>query len=55
MMIRDLLNNKGEEWQKAALRALAKHMNGLAKRTNGFGDGSSRAAAESTTTVGGQP
>jgi len=48
MMIRDLLNGKGSEWQKATLLALA-------ERTKGFGDGSSRAAAESTTTVGGQP
>jgi hypothetical protein len=48
MMIRDLLNGKGSEWQKATLLALAERM-------SGFGDGSSRAAAESTTTVGGQP
>ena len=49
VMIRNLLDGEGGEGQIAILRALA-------ERTNGFGGGvSSRAAAESTTTVGGQP
>ena len=48
VMIRNLLDGDGGEGQIAILRALA-------ERKRGFGDGSSRAAAESTTTVGGQP
>jgi len=48
VIIRNLLDGDGGEGQIAILRALA-------ERTKGFGDGSSRAAAESTTTVGGQP
>ena len=49
VMIRNLLDGEGGEGQIAILRALA-------ERTKGFGGGvSSRAAAESTTTVGGQP
>jgi energy-coupling factor transporter ATP-binding protein EcfA2 len=48
VMIRDLLNGEGGEGQIAILRALAERM-------NGFGGGECSAAAESTTTVGGQP
>jgi len=48
VMIRNLLDGDGGEGQIAILRALAERM-------RGFGGGSSRAAAESTTTVGGQP
>jgi len=48
VMIRNLLSGEGGEGQIAILRALA-------ERTNGFGDGAALAAAESTTTVGGQP
>ena len=48
VIIRNVLSDEGGEGQIAILRALAERM-------SGFGDGSSRAAAESTTTVGGQP
>ena len=47
MMIRDLLNGKGSEWQKATLLALA-------ERTKGFGDGTATAAAERNTIGGAQ-
>jgi len=47
MMIRDLLNGKGSEWQKATLLALA-------ERTNGFGGGTATAAAERNTIGGAQ-
>jgi len=47
MMIRDLLNGKGSEWQKATLLALA-------ERTKGFGDGTAAAAAERNTIGGAQ-
>jgi len=48
VMIRNLLDNKGGQTEKVLL-------SGLAERTNGFGGGTATAAAESTTTVGGQP
>jgi hypothetical protein len=48
VMIRNLLNGDGGEGQIAILRALAERM-------NGFGGGAAFAAAESTTTIGGQP
>jgi hypothetical protein len=47
VMIRNLLDGEGGEGQIAILRALA-------ERTNGFGDGSSRAAAERNTIGGAQ-
>jgi hypothetical protein len=46
MMIRDLLNGEGGEWQKKALQALAKHM-------KGFGGGGSSSAAAERNTIGG--
>jgi hypothetical protein len=48
VMIRSLLDGDGGDGHVQILRALA-------ERTNGFGDGVCSAAAESTTTVGGQP
>ena len=47
VMIRNVLSDEGGEGQIAILRALA-------ERTNGFGDGSSRAAAERNTIGGAQ-
>ena len=46
MMIQDLLNGEGGEWQKKALQALAKHM-------KGFGGGGSSSAAAERNTIGG--
>jgi len=53
VFIRNLLDSYGKDGERC--EGLVEIVRVFAERTNGFGDGSSRAAAESTTTVGGQP
>jgi len=53
VFIRNLLDSYGKDGERC--EGLVKIVSVFAERTNGFGGGSSRAAAESTTTVGGQP
>ena len=53
VFIRNLLDSYGKDGERC--EGLVEIVRVFAERTNGFGGGSSRAAAESTTTVGGQP
>ena len=53
VFIRNLLDSYGKDGERC--EGLVKIVRAFAERTNSFGGGSSRAAAESTTTVGGQP
>jgi len=53
VFIRNLLDSYGKDGERC--ERLVKIVRAFAERTNGFGGGTATAAAESTTTVGGQP